>query len=307
MKTIKLNKSAVGTAVTLVGGVLWGFSAACGQYLFDHNGVDSVWLTSVRMLFAGIILLGWSYMRHGSAVFSVFKEKKDIGALINFALTGLLLCQFSYLTAIQYSNAGTATVMQYLGLVLVMGWVCVKEHRAPSTREFSAVSLALVGTFLLATHGNPGELTISVQGLTWGLIAAVGMAAYTLVPTWILDKHGSAAIMGWGMLLGGSVLGLSTGAFFRMPALDMAGWLALAGVVIVGTVLAFTLYMEGVRLIGALRASVIASVEPVSAAVFAVMWLGSPFGLIDYLAFVMIISTVFLLTGKKSEPLPEGV
>lgn len=304
----KQNPVVTGVLCTILGGIFWGFSAACGQYLFDHYNINSQWLTAVRMISAGSILLLFAVLTqekgNRKAVFSVFKEKKDLKAMVNFALTGLLLCQFSYLTAIQYSNAGTATVLQYVGLVLVMIWVCMKERRAPHKKEMLAVGLALAGTFLLTTHGNPGEMLISKEGFFWGMIAAVGLATYTLVPTWILDKHGAALISGWGMLIGGTVMAVAGKIWTVQVHLGFDGLLALSGIVIVGTVLAFTLYMVGVQNIGALKASVIGCIEPVSAVVFTVLWFGAVFSPIDIIAIVCIISTVFLLV-RNDEPCVE--
>lgn len=41
-----------------LGGVCWGASGTVGQYLFTCQGVDSGWLTVVRMFLAGVVLLG---------------------------------------------------------------------------------------------------------------------------------------------------------------------------------------------------------------------------------------------------------
>ena len=51
-----MNKNTRGIFCTLMGGILWGFSGACSDYLFTHYTVDSGWLTVVRMLGAGIVL-----------------------------------------------------------------------------------------------------------------------------------------------------------------------------------------------------------------------------------------------------------
>lgn len=60
---------------------------------------------------------------------------------------------------------------------------------------------------------------------------------------------------------------------------------ALAGVVVVGTAIAFGLYLQGVSMIGPLKGSIMGSVEPVSAVVISVFWLGTRFTLPDFLGF----------------------
>ena len=46
-----------GSLCTMLGGVCWGFSGTCGQYLFSRFGVSSLWLTCLRLLSGGIIML----------------------------------------------------------------------------------------------------------------------------------------------------------------------------------------------------------------------------------------------------------
>ena len=61
-----------GIICTTLGAVLWGVSGTCSQYLFTYKGVDSNWLTVVRMISAGILLL---------AVALVTRRKELLGAL----------------------------------------------------------------------------------------------------------------------------------------------------------------------------------------------------------------------------------
>ena len=69
--------------------------------------------------------------------------------------------------------------------------------------------------------------------------------------------------------------------------------------IVIGTVLAFSMYLIGVNLIGPMRASLIAAVEPLSATICMCLWLHSPFTLMDVLGFIMVMSTIFILSYKK--------
>ena len=57
------NKMLRGAVFTITGGILWGFSGTCGQYLMQHKGADAGWLTVVRMICAGVILLAVGFWR----------------------------------------------------------------------------------------------------------------------------------------------------------------------------------------------------------------------------------------------------
>jgi len=252
------------------------------------------------MIGAGVVLTLMNLsMRRGKS-FDIWRKGADAAQLVIFALLGLAFSQFAYLTSIDYSNAGTATVLQYLGPVLIMGLVCVKNRRLPNRREAIAVVLAVGGTYLLATHGNPKTMVLSRDGLIWGLLSAVSLALYTLLPAKIIPKWGSMVVTGWAMLLGGIAMALVTRVWTIPVALDISGWLAVSGMVVMGTLLAYTLYLQGVGDIGAVRASMLASVEPVSATLFSVFWLGTSFQWIDLLGFAFIMATVFLLAKKDA-------
>ncbi len=46
-----------GIIITLLGGTFWGISGTMGQFLFQTYHLNTMWLTTMRMIFAGIILL----------------------------------------------------------------------------------------------------------------------------------------------------------------------------------------------------------------------------------------------------------
>lgn len=289
-----------GIIFTIAGGIMWGFSGACGQYLFTRYSVDSGWLTAVRMLCAGIALTLLAFRKQRENFSGVWKNPKDGLQVIIFGIFGLLFCQFSYLTAISYSNAGTATVLQYLGPVLILFFVCLCSRRLPNIREIVAVTLAVLGTFLLATHGNPSTMVLSRNGLIWGLISAVSLACYTLLPTRVIPKWGSLVVTGFGMLIGGIAMTLLV-QVWRIPVvLDRSGWLAVAAIVIIGTIIAYPMYLRGIADIGPVKGSMLASIEPVSATLFSVFWLHTDFQPMDFVGFVCIMTTIFLLTKRET-------
>lgn len=292
----EMTKGILGT---FFGGVCWGFSGACGQYLFSHYGIDSGLLTCVRMLIAGVFLLVYCFLRKPQKMIAIWKHKKDALHLLAFSIFGLLFCQYTYLTTISYSNAGTATVLQYIGPVIILVADCVLKKRRPRLLELTAMVLAVLGTFLLATHGNPGTMVLSRQALIWGLVSAVSLCLYTTLSCGISNRYGSDVIMCYGLLIGGIVMAVLPGTFTHPVTLNLDGYLAMAGIILVGTIFAYVIYIYGVSVIGPVKGSLISSIEPVSATLFAVLWLGSSFAPMDFLGFVCILSTIFLLAKSK--------
>ena len=56
------------------------------------------------------------------------------------ALTCVTLVQVAYLFSIHWTNAGTATVLQTVNLLMVLIYVCVRAKRRPTKREVIGVA-----------------------------------------------------------------------------------------------------------------------------------------------------------------------
>ena len=122
-----------------------------------------------------------------------------------FALFGLFLNQFAYLSAIQETNAGTATVLQYVCPVGILIYTCIKDKVAPTLAEIFSIGLAIGGTFLIATHGKVDQLSVTPLGLFWGLFSALTYALYIILPIALIKKWGSMLVIGVGMVISGVV------------------------------------------------------------------------------------------------------
>lgn len=293
----------IGVLLTLAGGVCWGFSGACGQFIMQHRGVDAGWLVSIRMLIAGSLLLVFSAVQARSigAVTRVWTKKSSALQLLAFGVLGMAMCQLTYFVTIGLSNAGTATVLEYLSPVLIMLYVSVKNRRFPGANKLIVLILALAGTVILATHGNLGQLAISKDALVWGLASAVAYALNNLLPGSLMDDYGTLPIVGWGMLIGGCVTSIPYRVWEPVGTFDFAAILALAGVIVIGTLFSYTGYMEGVRRIGPEKANLYACIEPLSATLFAVVWLKSDIQPMDLVGFACILLAVTLLSLKRKD------
>lgn len=289
--------SVRGALLTIFGGILWGFSGTCGQFLMQTKGLTSNWLVPIRLLTAGLLLLFICYRKEGKKVFRIWK--KDVVGIVVFGTVGMSMCQYTYFTAIGASNAGTATVLQYIGPVLILIYISLRNMQLPRWNELAAIGLAVFGTFLLATHGDPKSMVLSEKALFWGLLSAVALAVYTVQPGKMLKEYGSSVVTAWGMLIGGVLLCMLFRPWSIAVVVDATVLAGMAVVVVAGTVIAFACYMEGIRLVGPKKGSLYASVEPVSATVFSVLWMHVSFGLMDFFGFLCIISTIYLLAVDK--------
>ncbi len=294
-----MSKKIKGSLFVLVSGACWGFSGTCGQYLFDFKNVNAEWLTSYRILFAGIIIVMLSVCTQRENIKGILRNKIDTMALLIFGIAGLMTCQYTYFAAIARSNAATGTVLQYLAPALILIYICIRYLRFPKPREVLAIILAVTGTFLIATHGNINNLAISPSGLFFGLLSAFTLAVYTILPGRLIERWGSLTVTGLGMLIAGVVFTAAVRPWNMEQNIDITTFCLVAVIVVIGTALPFTLYLKGVSIIGASKGSMLACIEPVSATVFSALWLKNKFTVFDLAGFALIITTVLILSFKE--------
>ncbi|MDD4842989.1 MAG: DMT family transporter [Anaerotignum sp.] len=290
------GKKKAGIFITLSGGMCWGISGCFGQYLFNEKGITAEWLVTIRLILAGVLLIFMGFTLQRGKMWEIFKNKSDRKRFFVFSMLGMLMCQYTYFAAIQHSNAGTATVLQSLNPLVVLAVVCVKEIRFPNKVEVGAIFAALLGTFLLSTHGNIHSMTLTGMALFLGLSSAVGAALYNLLSGSLMKKYGVYVVVGFGMLLAGLVMLIFVHPWEYNILWDKGTILAVFGVVVIGTAVAFSLYLKGVSMVGPFLGSLLGSIEPVTAIVVSLLFLGSAFHPTELVGFILILCAVLGLS-----------
>lgn len=295
------NPRQKGIVLVLIGAVLWGASGVAAQYLFHEKHFSPEWLVVVRLLLSGLLLLSYDFFKNNGDIFSIWKIRSDCLQLLCFGIFGMLSVQYTYFAAIQHGNAATATILQYLMPAIIVCYFALRHKKKPTAAEGLCLFLAMFGTFLLVTKGDPHNLAISGATLFWGIASAFSAAFYTVQPRKLLHCHRSALVIGWSMLIGGLVMSPVNVPWDFSGTWDLPAFLGLSFVIVFGTVIAFYAYLESIRHIHPAEVSTIASVEPLAAVALSVYFLDVSFGLIDCVGGLCILSTVFILGRSKKQ------
>ena len=295
-----------GMIYCILSGAAWGLAGCCGQYLFETSRWDVDFLIPVRVALAGVVMLLLARkVEGGAASRRVFATRRNVLDVLIFGVLGIGLCQYSYYVAIAESNATTATVLCYLGPVMIIVWVALRMRKLPSPTELLAVASAVLGTFLLAPHGDPTALALSEKALFWGIVSAVATAIYTIQPKRLASECGPLTATGWGMVVAGVFLTLVRQPWAHVTGtFDLSAWLAFGVVVLIGSVASFGLYFSGMLHVGPTKASILCATEPLVSTLLSVFWLHVAFLPMDYVGFALVVSTIFILAipVKKKQP-----
>ena len=291
--------TTTGTFMVMASAAMWGLSGVCGQFLFENYHPDPVWLIAVRQVAAGFLFLLYMIIK-GEPLFALWQSgRQNIVEMLWFTL-GLLGAQFLYYYTISVANAPTSTILQYQAPVFIILWQAFVRRHMPEGRELLGVVLAMTGVFLISTHGDPAHLVISPIALLSGELSAIALCIYMIAPATILKQFSTMLIMGWGQLISSLFLLpfcniLDSGISTWTPA--AAGGVAF--IILGGTIIPFTLFLAGVKIVGPTKASLISCFEPLATILFTVLFLGTVLLPVDYAGMACIMVTVVMLTVKN--------
>ena len=301
------EKQWIGMGLAIMGALFWGLSGTSVQFLENAKHLNVEWLLEVRLLVAGLLTILLAYIQDGIRIFDIFKHPKDFGKLLIFGLLGIALAQYSYFKAIAISGVGVATVLQYVAPTLIIIYLFLRYFKKPSIPELFCIVLAMVGTVCIVRQEGLDISSFNGEAMFWGLVSAASICVYTLQPIELLKKYGTTSIVGFAMFICGI---LSVAVFQQIESeviWDGMTWLGLFTIIILGTVVSFNAYIEGVRRIGAVQGSILSSLEPISAAIFGWALLGNEFTLVGIFGMICIIATVLIIAWDRQRQIKREV
>lgn len=301
------EKQWIGMGLAIMGALFWGLSGTSVQFLESAKHLNVEWLLEVRLLVAGILTIMIAYMQDGKRIFDIFKNAKDFGKLLTFGILGIALAQYTYFRAIAISGVGVATVLQYVAPTMIIIYLFLRYFKKPSIPELFCIVLAMVGTVCIVIQEGLDISSFNGEAMFWGLVSAASICVYTLQPIELLKKYGTTSIVGFAMFICG-ILSVAVFQQIESEAIwDGITWLGLFTIIILGTVVSFNAYIEGVRRIGAVQGSILSSLEPISAALFGWALLGNEFTLVGIFGMICIIATVFIIAWDRQRQIKREV
>jgi len=284
---VRHSERTIGYGFILVAAVCWGLLGPVARWALAA-GVGPLEVAFWRAVIGGGCFIGhavWLRARRGA----VGMARHHLPVMLVFGLIGVSLFYSAYQFAIDAGGAALASVLLYTA----PAWVAVIGVTALGERltvfKAVAVLLTLLGVAGIAFSGaHRVQLTWGAIG--WGLAASLSYALYYPFGKRYFDDYAPATIFAYALPVG--ALGLAP--IVTLAAKDAVAWSALAFIGVVSTYGAYLAYGAGLRRLEASRASIVATLEPVVAAVAAHGWWGERFGAWGYLGAVLVLAAAFL-------------
>ncbi|MEV6376429.1 DMT family transporter [Micromonospora musae] len=299
-----------GTFYIFVAAVAWGTGGAAAAVLYDTSGMGPIAVSFWRFAGGVLLLTAWHLVFRRRSVTlaprpagtqAVATPSRDRWRQVVTTGVGLAIYQTAYFAAVGYAGLAIATMVT-LGsgpILIALGSRVTMGERIGRAGAVT-VAMALIGLVLLLGAGSANTASAPMLGLAFALLSAGGYAGVTLLNR----KIGRAGTSGspQATALGGFTVGM---VCLLPPALiegllptsgdsrHVLGLLAYLGVA--PTAVAYSLFFVGLASVRATTASVIALIEPVTAAVIAVLLLNERLTVTATIGSVMLLAAVVAL------------
>lgn len=282
-----------GIAMIVVGATLWGATGPMMEWLLRNTEMSVSFMLTVRLLLAGILLLT-ILKAQGKKITLPWRQGVWARQLLIFGLVGMLGVQFTFVAAIDTSNAVIATLFQFLAPIYIILFVSWTHRKFPPIVQVLGIIVTLAGLFLLLTNGSLSGFALSTKAVIWGVALGFTFSFYTLYPARLMQEWGVLVSVGWAMVIGGLAL-LIINIIPVIQQIKLLGnWqaaLMLLCVIIVGTT-AFTLFLGSMKYISAVEASILSSFEPLTAMVVSMIWFGQSLGVWQLTGAIIMLAGV---------------
>ncbi|MBL0713066.1 MAG: EamA family transporter [Desulfosarcina sp.] len=250
--------------------VLWGISGSAAKFLFI-NGVTPFQLVQLRLTIAAIVLLAYLLFRNPGLLKIA---RRDILYFAVYGCIGMAGVQFTYLFAISKIHVAAAILLQYLAPAFIALHAVTFFRDRLNAVTILALTGAFAGCYLVVGAYNLDLLAMNLPGVVSGLLSAVGFAWYSIQGEYGMRRYSPWTVIFYAMFFGAltwNVFLTPLESFMHPRSAVLWGWILYIGVL--GTLVPFGLFLEGVNLIRATRASITATLEPIMAGILSFLFL----------------------------------
>jgi drug/metabolite transporter (DMT)-like permease len=301
------DRSRLGYAMVLTSATLFAVNGSVMKVALD-SGLTSLQLAQIRHTCAALLFLG---LLVAIAPERLRVGRRELPLLVVFGLVGIALQQWLYLIAIENVPIGVALIIIFTAPVFVALFARFVYREHIRRRVWIALVLCIVGLALVVEIW--AGVAFSTVGVTAALASALVLTAYMLMAERERRHRDAVSLSFYGFLFAAilwafleplwsfpwSVLGEDVSLQGNLSEHTVPVWVLVAFIVVLGTMVTFSLLTGSLRHISATRASIVATFEPVVATVVAWAWLGETFGATQIVGGLVVIAGILVAQSAR--------
>ena len=301
------DRTRLGYAMVATAATLFAVNGSVSKVVLD-SGLSSLELAQIRAtcaalgLLAFLIIFARSRLRVG---------RRELLFLAAFGVVGVAMVQWLYFVAIHNLPVGVALLIEFTAPLFVALFARFVYKERIRRRIWVAVILCIAGLGVVVEVW--AGVAFSTVGVTAALGGAFGLTAYLLMAERERRHRDPVSLSFYGFLFAAAlwavvqplwefpwnVLGDTVSLQGNLSDHSAPVWLMVGFIIVVGTMITFSLLTGALRHLSATRASIVATLEPVVATVVAWIWLEETFGPTQLIGGAIVLGGIFLAQSAR--------
>jgi drug/metabolite transporter (DMT)-like permease len=288
---------AAGVLLCLASAAAFGAMGIFGKLAYDEGATVGTLLV-VRFVLAAALF--WALLAATGALRRLRAlSRRDVAIGIALGAVGYSAQAGAYFAALRRLDASLLSLLVYTFPAIVTVAAIVLGRERANRRTAVALVLASVGLYFVLAGAAAGAL--DPLGTVLGLTAAVVYSAYILSSEGVADRVGPlvlSALVCTGAAVTLTLAGV-VGGDLHLGAVSAAGFGWVAGIAVVSTVGAISLFFAGLRRVGPSAASILSTAEPLTTVLLAFLVFGESLGPVQFAGGALVLGGVIVLATRR--------
>lgn len=290
------------TVYVVLAALFWGISGGIGGILMG-DGWDPFVVSLYRGAIGLVCVLVWLALRPGGSGFTsprlwIWSVVAGLGVAGNFSF---------YFVSIAEGSVAVAATLMYSAPVFVYLISFLLNLERPTALKLGAIAVVMVGIVLLTQIYDVGTGGVTLIGVGAGLLAGVSYTVFIFGFKYAAPHGSPQAILAIAFtVLALALIGPSDSGQV-VNVLRTPDWPLFAALGVLGAGVSFVLYIVGLNGTAPATASIIAMIEPVTAALFGVVILHEHLAALQIAGMTLILVTVTALSVRSSAGSSPGL
>jgi len=283
-----LNQQHLGALLVLISAAGFGTLAIFIKMAYAA-GANTLTVLTLRFMLAALLL--WIFLK--PLGISPRLSAKTALKLCLMGIIGYGSMSFLFASSLQYLPASLAEMLLFIYpiLVSIMSFIIGVEQF--TWKKCLALAICVSGLFLIL---GVSVASISQLGVALGLGSAVVYSCYIMISNRVLKDVHSLVATTYVCSGAAFVFAIYTSMTHQLIlTLPVAGWLALLGIAVLGTIVGILCFFAGIGKIGAANASIISTAEPAITVLLSALILGEQLTLLQGMGGLLIVTSILIL------------
>ena len=272
--------------------ILWG-SIGLFSKIAGNKGFTPIDICFIRSLFS-VVILGIFFSIKDRNIFKL-KSIVDLKYFVGTGIISFSLYNWSYIAAIKETSMGVAAILLYTAPSIIMILSVFLFHEKITRIKILVIIITFIGC-MMVTGIFEGENIISLKGFLYGILSGIGYGLYSIFGKYALQKYSSVTVVFYTFLMSTFLFCVIGKPIIIISKINESqSWIFIVSFALFSAAIPYILYTKGLSKIEASKASIIANIEPVVAAIIGICAFSEEINFLKILGIILVLGAVCII------------